>query len=57
MQFCLVIWGSNTFPEGRCMLQGCQDLQAPEEHSSWQQGEPSACRASVAKASCTAGVL
>ena len=38
------------------MLQGCQDLQAPKEHSRRQQGGSSACCECVVKASGTAGV-
>ena len=48
--------GFTCFLKGRRMLQGCQDLQAPKEHSRRQQGGSPACCAPVAKASCTAGV-
>ena len=41
MQFCLVIEVASCFLKGRRMLQGCQDVQAPKEHSRWQQGGPS----------------
>ena len=53
MQFCLVIEVSSCVLKGRHMLQGCQDVQAPKEHSRWQQGGPSACCASAAQASST----